>query len=256
MMVKDEIDIIEFTIRHLIEEVDFVIVSDNGSTDGTFDLVVQLQREGLPLRALLDSEVGYWQSRKMTALAQLALEEGHAWVVPCDADEYWYAADGRTITAFLAGQAPDVQIVLAHLYHHIPSDLDPEDDKNPFRRIGWRKREHAGLPKVACRARPDLTIDAGNHSARTNGTASTSSGLIIRHYSWRTEGQFLRKIRNGVAAYAATDLPEGIGEHWRMWQNCDDEQVRAHFHTWFHSEDPYADDSLIFDPIVVTIVQP
>ena len=35
-------------------------------------------------------------------------------------------------------------------------------------------------------------------------SALVAGGLVIRHFSWRSEEQYLRKIRNGQAAYAAT----------------------------------------------------
>lgn len=281
VLLKDELDIAEFTLRHLAEQVDWIFVSDNGSTDGTWELIHDLSDE-LPISLSRDPDPAYWQSKKMTAMAQLALERGHAWVLPCDADELFYSPDGRTVAQQLAGHAPDVQIVTAELYHHIPTALDPPAacercgstgmqwpsagdepqpcdackgrvEPNPFRRIGWRKRERSGLGKVACRARPDLVIEAGNHSARTDGTATRAGGLVIRHYSWRSQEQYLKKLRNGIAAYAATDLPESTGTHWRMWEGKTDEQILEHFATWFWSADPAADDSMIYDPAPVLI---
>ncbi len=261
MLVRDEADVIEYTLRHLATQVDEVIVADNLSTDGTRDILDQLASEGLPLLVQDDSERAYYQSEKTSRLARLALDRGHGWVLPCDADEYWYAPDMRPIRDFADGVVPDVQIVRANLYNHIPTALDRpaarlstwdtvEPEPNPFRRIGWRKREHQELGKVMCRTRPDLRIGMGNHSASTDGTATVGWGLSIRHYSWRTAGQYLGKIRNGEEAYAATspDFRVMYGEHWQMWQGKPDEAVVDHFWRWFHSADPAADESLVFDP--------
>jgi hypothetical protein len=88
----------------------------------------------------------------------------------------------------------------------------------------------------------------GNHSASFDGCGLTVPGLVIRHYSWRSEEQYLRKIRNGERAYAATTMPETTGGHWRMFAGAEDQAVRDHFWRWFHTSDPYADSSLIFDP--------
>lgn len=252
MLVKDEEDIIEYTIRHLSEHVDRIYVRDNMSTDSTWDILLAMERTfGKPFINLdRDTEVGYWQSRKTTELAQKALRDGFSWVLPCDADECWYvsAEIERPLSRFLDGLAPDVHIVWGELYNHIPTALDDAEELNPFKRIGWRKRERGPLGKVACRLHPSLIIQAGNHMASYEGTALRTGGLTVRHFSWRTPEAYVRKIRNGFAAYAATDLPFDTGKHWRMWEDHSDENIINHFNTWFYALDPKVDSSLIYDP--------
>lgn len=272
MLVKDEADIIEPVVRHLLANVDEVIVADNGSTDGTREILHDL-KTSYPSELIVgeDIEPAYYQSEKTTKLAMDALRLGHEWVIPCDADEIWYA-DGRPLKEFLAGLSPDVMIVEAEMHHHIPTAEDaPSWDvagiaeteegeavaagynllpkANPFERIGWRKRAAAALPKVAARLRPDLIIEAGNHNATVDGNALRSGGLHLRHFSWRSPEQYLRKIRNGEAAYAATSLPKDVGNHWRMWQGYPDEAILDHFERWFYSKNPRADETLIYDPV-------
>lgn len=249
-MVKDEADVIGPFIRHSAWHTDHLYIADHGSTDGTRELILE---EDAPVTVTDITEPGYWQSKYMTELAMMALADGHDWVICADADEVWYVgADAeRPIREFLAGQAPDVQIVTAEMYHHIPTRIDPAKNGNPFRRIGWRKREHGTLPKVACRLHPSLVIHPGNHGASYEGVALSVGGLVIRHFSWRTREQYLRKIRNGVEAYKQTDLPKGTGEHWRMWEGKSDEAIIGQFDTWFYSHRPKQDLSLIYDPAPV-----
>lgn len=258
MMVKDEADIIGFQIGHLLHHVDSIIVADNMSEDGTRRILDAWQVDNPDRLTIVDDlEVAYRQSEKMTRLAQRALDAGHGWVVPVDADELWYA-DGRRIADFLDGLSPEVQIVRAELIYHVPAGTDrpascqecgntgrverakpvtwpatveptsatvqvqcPEClggvEPNAFKRIAWRKRQPDQLGKVACRTRPDLVIHQGNHGASTRGTAAESSGLHIRHFAWRSAEQYARKIRNGALAYAAGTFPEGMGNHWRMF---------------------------------------
>lgn len=252
MLVKDEEDIIRATLDNLSYHVDHVYVLDNMSTDSTWDILLEYQREAGEDFLTLDSdlEIGYWQAKKTTRLARRAMADGHSWVLPCDADECWYvSADiSRPIARFLEGLAPDVHIIWAELYNHLPSDKDDPEERNPFKRIGWRQKERGPLGKVACRSHPSLHIEAGNHMARYQGTALRGAGLTVRHFSWRSPEQYVRKIRNGYEAYAATDLPEGIGAHWRMWKDATDEAIVEHYYTWFQSKEPDLDESLIWDP--------
>lgn len=251
MLVKDEADIIDATVRHLAAHVDEILVSDNGSTDGTRKILEKLAQAGLAT-VVDDPDPAYFQSRKTTELAMRALEWGHQWVVPCDADEVWYRPGGRRIGDYLGSLAGDVMVVRAALYDHVPTAQDARHEQNPAKRIVHRKVYYGELPKVACRLRPDLVIGPGNHDAKTRGTGLAIDGLQIRHFSWRSEDQYARKIANGARAYAATDLPENLGVHWRMFGSPDapdfDERVRAHFRQWFFSAAPDADDTLVHDP--------
>ena len=80
--VKDEADIIGPVVEHMLTQVDHILVADNASTDGTREILREL-----PIEVIDDNEVGYWQEKKTTALAQYARKAGHSWVLPCDADE-------------------------------------------------------------------------------------------------------------------------------------------------------------------------
>ena len=259
VLVKDEGDIIEHTIRHLATQVDHVIASDNLSSDGTSEILAGLQVEGLPLTILPDDQVGYFQSAKTTWLAARALERGFDWVLPVDADEMWVTLDGRPIRDHLLSLAPDVQAVTAELYHYLPTVEDPEDE-NPFRRIGWRLAAPSGLPKMGARTSPGLVIDAGNHGVEIDGHRPrlVSGGLRVNHYSWRSSEQYARKVRNGARAYAATDLPESVGPHWRMWGDPEaedlEERAADHFRRHFFATNPPCapgssdPNGLVYDP--------
>lgn len=240
-MCKDEVDIVEDCLRRMAVHVDRLVVADNGSTDGTRELLHELAND-LPLTVLDDPEVGYWQSRKMSALARQAVAFGAEWVIPHDMDEVWYSPFGR-LGDVLAEQDGNA-IATADLYDHVPSAVDA--DGSPVERIGWRRREKAPLPKAACRPRPSVTIHQGNHGADYGGTINGL--LVVRHYPYRSVEQMISKARNGAAAYAATDLPEHVGQHWRDYGRLSNEQIGEAFRKYFWSASPETDPTLIFDP--------
>lgn len=249
-MVKDEVDVIAGTILHLAEEhLDGFIVADNGSTDGTRDLLADLANNlDLNLTVIDDPDPAYYQSEKMSRLAALAGEQNATWIVPFDADEIWVFR-GERIGIEL--ERAEADIVKAELFHHFPSAVDPPGT-DPFRTVVWRQRRSAVLPKVAFRWAEGATIHQGNHGVTLPGSHSTTTGgLEVRHFPHRTVEQFVRKARNGAAAYRATNLPPDVGAHWRGYGDLLDrygesalhDVFREHF--WFLSP---ADAGMVLDP--------
>ena len=244
-MVKDEADIVAATVAHMCGQVDAVIVADNCSTDGTRDLL-----DGLPVTVVDDPDPAYYQSRKMTALAEMARVEFDAtWVVPFDADEWWYSPHGRIADVL---EQHSSHVATAALYDHVATGADPDVD-DPVKRTGWRRRTPAPLPKVAARCAPDLVIAQGNHDAIYDTPTDRIDGLlVVRHFPYRSPEQMARKARNGAEAYAATDLPEDAGAHWRAYHQLmvahGDEAIHDVFRMWFWTADPTTDPTLIYDP--------
>ena len=241
---KDEQDVLPFTLARTLDQVDHVIVEDNGSTDGTRDYLAGLNDDRLTV--LDDTEVAYYQSAAMSRLAQLARERFSAqWVIPFDSDEAWYSPFGR-IADVLIGHA-GCGVATAALYDHVATGKDDEAERDPTVRSGWRRLDPAPLPKVACRPVLPVTIEQGNHAA-TYPAATVEGLLVVRHYAIRSADQMIRKARNGAAAYAATDLPENVGQHWRDWGRLTDKQLRGVFRDFYFAENPAADPTLIYDP--------
>lgn len=248
-MARDEAEIIGLTVAHMLTQVDHVIVADNLSTDDTAKIAA-----AAGAWVLEDDDPAYRQSAKMTHLAQVAADNLHAdWVVPFDADEFWYSPEGRLGTA-LDSLAPQWLTASAKLFDHIPTGVDDPDEINPVRRITWRRDYAGALPKVACRWREDLVILQGNHAAHYDGGSTVYPDLVeLRHFQYRSAEHMIRKVRNGVAAYrAAPELPEEMGKHWRDYagilESEDGEaKLAGVFETWFYSADPVA-DGLVNDP--------
>lgn len=246
-MVKDEQDIIGATVAHMCKQVDLVLVADNGSTDDTREILEAL---GVSHGVIVvdDPEPGYYQAQKMSALAQRVADWGAEWVVPFDADELIYSPFGR-IGDVLA-ERPEA-IATSTLYDHVATALDP-DEANPVARIGWRRKASGELPKVACRANLPVTIHMGNHDAGYD-TSRIDGLLVTRHFPYRSAEQFVRKARNGAAAYSAAEgLPSHYGQHWtdygRILAEHGPEALQDVFRQWFWSPDPTRDPTLIFDP--------
>jgi glycosyltransferase involved in cell wall biosynthesis len=223
-MVRDEADIIGFTLAHLLEQVDHVIVADNLSVDATPDILATFDR----VTVVEDHDPAYTQAVKMTRLAHMAGDMGADWVVPFDADEAWTLPDLDI----------DAGVVTASPHVYVPQPSDP-DDPNPITRTQWRLPTPEPQPKVMFRYDPAAVLHMGQHDVDHPGTRS--NGAMVRHYQYRSLEQVRRKVTNGVNAYNATALSTIYGSHWRNLAALDDEGLAA----WW---DEYTTQPLVHDP--------
>lgn len=267
-MMRDEADVARAVLDHLADEgVDGIIVADNRSTDGTRD-ILEDARSSLACQLVVidDPEVGYFQARKITALAALAAEQGAQWIVPFDADEVWYSRGDR-LASDLRRMPDGTDVVSAGMLNHFCTALDL-DDPCPFRSMTYRRSEPNPMGKVAFRWSDNAEVHQGNHlvtfggrliARQVHGSGPPLPGrdqhlpnlVEIRHFPYRSASHMVRKARNGAEAYRATDLPADVGAHWRQYGELIDrlgegamaDVFREHF--WFLSP---TDSGLVLDP--------
>lgn len=223
-MVRDEEDVIGYTLAHLLEQVDHAIVADNLSTDSTRDILEAFDR----VTVIDDPVEAYHQADKMTALAHLAGDMGAEWVVPFDADEAWWLPDLDI----------DATVVTARPHVYVPHPTDPADP-NPITRMHWRLPDPEKQSKVIFRYHPDAQLHMGQHDVVRPGPRVEAAR--VRHYQYRTLEQVRRKVSNGVGAYNASKLPDLYGTHWRVLDALDDVGLRD----WW---DGYTSQPLVHDP--------
>jgi len=162
MKVRDEADIIELNLRHhAAQGVDEFIVTDNGSTDGTLEVLERWRDDG---RLHLISEPDAHDFRDqahwwVTRMGRMGAELGADWVLHADADELWWPAGGDLRDRFAT--VPDgYGAVIAPRTEFVPRPDGPE----PFwERLTVREARSALRPKVAHRPEPDLRLRRGAH---------------------------------------------------------------------------------------------
>jgi Glycosyl transferase family 2 len=179
-MVRDEPDIIRLSVlHHLRTGVDHVLLVDNGSSDGTREIVEELGR-GSRVTAWRDDS-GWHQEAMFTELAREAARLGADWIVPFDADEFW-VAPGTSLRVLLsttdagALEAPLVNFVQRRSQRAAGADGLPSMTRRVGRPIGPFERtrelvesrqiafvEMLYPPKFVSRASRQLTIGHGNH---------------------------------------------------------------------------------------------
>jgi glycosyltransferase involved in cell wall biosynthesis len=252
-MVRNEEDIIGFTLRHMISEgVDGIVVADNMSSDKTRDILEEIKHQtSIQVCIVDDKETGYYQSRKMTALARLAAEKGAHYVIPFDADELWYCMEQGRVADVLCQSNIDVAKI--KMWNHF-STLSDSEDENPFLRMQWRMKERTAFFKVAYRYQSNMVIAQGNHDILDLDRIPVKSDRIpigIRHFPYRSVAHFIQKAKIGGAAYAATDLAPHQGAHWKRYKRILDSDgpkaLEEIFYRNFCFPDPQM-AGMVYDP--------
>lgn len=258
MLARGEADIIAVTIRyHLQLGMDGVLVLDNGSADGTDKILKQLAQADDRIR--WSRHEGEFQQRELTTgLAQEAFRAGADWIVPFDADEFWYAPC-RAFREVLAGT--NAGALRAQVIHYIqareqsrrspealltmtrraPRTIGPPDHGQALveaQKIGYVEAMYA--PKWISRASMNLEIATGNHSAgNLAGEAVTTMELVCLHAPMRSRDTLVLKAAHSRRLEAARRPPEDGWHTHRVRRLLEEGSIDAEW-----AANSYKDDAL------------
>jgi hypothetical protein len=220
--VLDEADVIEAFVRHTAAYVQHHVFLDNGSVDGTIEILRALKQEGIPLSVWQTRCVSFNEANHLTFLFRQAVAR-HApdWVACIDCDEF---IDDRRTPAGLADMLNqldrDVGAVKVPMVDYIATADDAAAEPIVPIRIR-RRREPACACKIITRAEPsriDTEILVGGHSlrlGRRGGEVLEQDALRLAHYPERSPYQCLLKfVRGWNKVLAAGADAEGRGFSW------------------------------------------
>jgi Glycosyl transferase family 2 len=211
LLARDEADIVDAQIAfHLHAGVDFVIATDNGSLDGTTEILEAYARQGV-LHLIREPELDMRQEEWVTHMARLAASDFEAdWVLNSDADEFWWPRGG-TLPEVLATIPPRYGVVRCLWRHFAPRpdthSLFAErmtvrltlshpwnDPANPFN----------VNQKIVHRADPEVIVAWGNHDVSAAGLLPLGGWhpIEVLHFPLRTPEQYERKVVNAWSAWS------------------------------------------------------
>jgi Glycosyl transferase family 2 len=202
---RDEADVVDAQIAfHLNASVDFVVATDHSSGDGTVDILERYARQGYLHLIREHGELmdeGAWATR-MSRLA--ATEFGADWIIPSDADEFWWPRGG-SLKEVLASVPGRYGIVRALLRQFVPR---PDDGAFFAERMTARVATVAPINdptslfrpnlKSIHRADPKVTLSAGAHTLHETQFVPLRGWYPIEfvHFPIRSFEQCERKYRN------------------------------------------------------------
>jgi hypothetical protein len=155
LLVRDVADIIEANLGyHRAQGVDFFVVGDNGSTDGTVAILERYERAGLVKLEHFPGSVNQAWSEGRTKIARLTHELGADWVIHNDGDEFWWPLTGD-LKQTLAAIPERFGLVIAPRTEYVPRP----GDASFADRLTFREARSLHPPKAAHRAHPRIVLD-------------------------------------------------------------------------------------------------
>ncbi len=227
MLVRDEADVIDSQLAfHTAAGVDAFVVMDHGSTDGTTAILERHERSGAVHLIRQESDLpldGEWRN-EMARLA--ATELGADWVIPSDADEFWWPRGGD-LRAVLAS-VPTRYGVVSCLHRDFPY----RPGESPFAermiaRLSLRAPLNVGegpyqvKMKVAFRADRDVRLEGDRHDVERHTQLRLRDWYAIEvlHFP-------IRRRERAERQFAAAVRDAGTFDEWLERWTIDDETLQ------------------------------
>ena len=242
---RDEVDVIEtFVNFYLKMGFDHIYIVDNGSTDGTLDVIKSLIARGKPVTLKEDGRRGY--EKYLTEHYHDAARDRDArWVFFIDSDEFILFEQG-------------VKKYLDSLDERISRLRIRQREMYPAPRAGARKEdfllsektepEMDDTTKDVTRYHPQAKVFGGKHLIDFPGAITLEvNDIFIRHYKYRSIEQALKKEMNrrwAHSIYTDDDLESISAFGTVKARDWIDTCRRAHqSHEWMNRFDNSLDSS-------------
>ena len=277
-MVRNEADIIRVNVlHHLSLGLDCLLIVDNGSTDGTDRELQRLSRDRRVRWHRDDSP--YRQSEIITGLARDAFRSGADWVLPLDADEFWWAPHGNFTDVLALSTAGAIRVeVVNFIQRGDRKRASPEAPQYMTRRvaspIGPSERcqelvesrqiafvEMMYPPKWISRASETIGIAAGNHEVSgVEGSYEDTDEIICLHAPLRSRSALEAKAEVGKRQEEA-GWPDGMGWQGARFRRLQkegglDEEWAANSYVGDWIDVYGTQHRVIFDPTLRDVIAP
>jgi hypothetical protein len=216
LLVKNEKELIEANLRwHINSGIDFICVTDNGSTDGTFEIIQNIAKEGYPVH--VDHYTGEFQQELIVnRMIKILIDKGMDWIINADADEFFVASNLKNTLS-----KSNCNVIFVKSFNVLPTLTDTsvllstkivikslDDSSNGFFKLHPEKAIH--------RSKGYIAVGVGNHDVRISRKSYRyQQDIYILHYYIRDLNHFFQKFIKGGEMMQNNEKLSRYGTHWQ-----------------------------------------
>lgn len=249
--VKNEADIIEFFLRYHSNIFDCIVVIDNGSLDGTYEIVNKLIEEGLNIELINEAHNDFDAFRLANQYTVDLIEKYDAeYVIYMDADELLITQEGKQpIGCFSNFDCNKVHIFKWRTYIYTGQDIEMFSLEHYQK---YRKDEEETFKKIMVPSKlikdKLVVVSAGNHSVSSPYDIEEEyhEELKFAHFPVRSMHQRKKQITlNMLDMMANPNVSLHTGSHWKKMYKFDEiDLVEESIHYAFYEGDKIVEGGL------------
>lgn len=237
IVVRNEAEIIREVISHHLDQgVSRVIVIDNGSTDGTTDILDDFARAGVA--DLIRRDGMFYQTEWSAELVHIAQERyAPDWVIAPDADEFIVPPGGETLERHLERQT-EARVIECHRVNLFPTRDDflagrwresvlyrtrldawqPENYHDPATHSPFPYFCYIALLKVIFRPQNFRNLMKGAHLVELDPPADrVQTGIVMWHVPMRQPDRFASAIARRIPVLDREQATPNLSNQYRLW---------------------------------------
>lgn len=256
--VKNESDIIESFIRYHSCIFDKIIIIENGSLDGTYEILKALKEEGVCLEIINEAAQDFEEFRFINQYTARYVKETNAnYVVFMDADEFLISNDNKNPRQVIEDLSEE-KVYYLHWKTYLYNNEEDKNDFVPSNFHVYREEAQETFTKMIVPGwlylEKKLIISEGNHNFWCEENIETEFlySLKFAHFPVRSKVQYTKQIL--LNAVGMMSIPNekilNAGLHWKKMYNEDSADLyQKSLHYSFYDGNSISSDKMpdIFD---------